>query len=159
MSIREELLLSSHAVCRKHNYSPRVYTNPITDPLEHLPFEVSVQIFAQLDAQDLKNTYNVSRAWRNLSRDQHVWRSAFQKSWACPERSNVLPLAVGGKGTGKPKQFDQDWSAMYQARKQIEQNWKDGRAMGTYLNGHTDSVYCTQFDEYVVTSLCPRPSY
>jgi F-box and WD-40 domain protein 1/11 len=127
----------------------RGHTDILLDPVMLLPYEITAQIFAELDGQDLRNASKVSLPWRGTSRDQHVWRQAFQKSWEPPKRLNDLPLAVGGKGTGMPDQFKQDWSKMYQARQQIEQNWKVGRAVGTYLNGHTDSVYCTQFDEYV----------
>jgi WD40 repeat protein len=33
-------------------------------------------------------------------------------------------------------------------RRTLEQRWKEGNAAAIYLNGHKDSVYCVQFDEY-----------
>ena len=36
---------------------------------------------------------------------------------------------------------------MWRARKALEQRWADGYAAAIYLEGHTDSVYCVQFDE------------
>ena len=36
---------------------------------------------------------------------------------------------------------------MWRARKALEQRWRDGHAAAIYLEGHTDSVYCVQFDE------------
>jgi len=89
----------------------------------------------------------VSKQWEELTMDPHVWREAFKKRWQAVERSNPLPLMVGGKGVGKPQNHGQDWPKMYRARKQIEANWKKGNAMAVYLNGHTDSVYCVQFDQ------------
>lgn len=34
-------------------------------------------------------------------------------------------------------------------RRNLDQRWKDGKAAAIYLKGHTDTVYCVQFDEYV----------
>lgn len=36
---------------------------------------------------------------------------------------------------------------MWRARKALQQRWIDGYAAAIYLEGHTDSVYCVQFDE------------
>ena len=37
---------------------------------------------------------------------------------------------------------------MWRARKALNQRWQKGRAAAIYLDGHSDSVYCVQFDEY-----------
>ena len=47
-----------------------------------------------------------------------------------------------GKVSGR-----QDWKNMWRTRKALEQRWADGHAAAIYLEGHTDSVYCVQFDE------------
>jgi F-box and WD-40 domain protein 1/11 len=44
---------------------------------------------------------------------------------------------------------NQDWKKMYLTRRALDQRWKDGKAAAIYLQGHQDSVYCSQFDEYV----------
>jgi len=36
---------------------------------------------------------------------------------------------------------------MCRARKALKQRWTNGHAAAIYLEGHTDSVYCVQFDE------------
>jgi F-box and WD-40 domain protein 1/11 len=36
---------------------------------------------------------------------------------------------------------------MFRARKALQQRWTSGQAAAIYLEGHTDSVYCVQFDE------------
>jgi F-box and WD-40 domain protein 1/11 len=60
---------------------------------------------------------------------------------------------MGGLGIGKFQKDKhapgQQWQAMYHARKTIERRWKACSPSAIYLNGHTDSVYCCQFDEYV----------
>lgn len=38
-------------------------------------------------------------------------------------------------------------------RQALDRRWKDGKAAAIYLQGHTDSVYCVQFDEYVFSLL------
>ena len=36
---------------------------------------------------------------------------------------------------------------MLQARRELQRGWENGKAAAIYLEGHTDSVYCVQFDE------------
>lgn len=36
---------------------------------------------------------------------------------------------------------------MLQARRELRKRWEDGKASAIYLEGHSDSVYCVQFDE------------
>jgi F-box and WD-40 domain protein 1/11 len=38
---------------------------------------------------------------------------------------------------------------MFMVRQALERRWKEGEAAAIYLQGHKDSVYCVQFDEYV----------
>jgi F-box and WD-40 domain protein 1/11 len=54
--------------------------------------------------------------------------------------------SIGGLGIGKVKP-EQDWKKMYAIRNRIEWNWIVGNVRPAYLTGHTDSVYCVQFDE------------
>lgn len=42
---------------------------------------------------------------------------------------------------------------MFFVRRALDQRWKDGQAAAIYLQGHEDSVYCSQFDEYVVAHI------
>ena len=51
-----------------------------------------------------------------------------------------------GHGLGKASSR-QEWKSMWRARKALQQRWIDGYAAAIYLEGHTDSVYCVQFDE------------
>lgn len=58
---------------------------------------------------------------------------------------------MGGLGIGKMAGANpapaQNWKKMLQARKVINRRWKAATPAAIYLNGHTDSVYCCQFDE------------
>jgi F-box and WD-40 domain protein 1/11 len=60
------------------------------------------------------------------------------------------PVQVGGTGTGLPNRPNQEWRSMYKARVELDRNWRAGATdagKAVYLSGHTDSVYCLQFDE------------
>ncbi|KAK3044041.1 hypothetical protein LTS18_002325, partial [Coniosporium uncinatum] len=54
---------------------------------------------------------------------------------------------MGGLGLGRAERCEQDWQAMYKARWQINRNWAKSTPKAVYFAGHTDSVYCCQFDE------------
>lgn len=89
----------------------------------------------------------MSKKWAIIAADEHVWRSSFLNRFAPKPRSCPLPLTVGGSGVGKTGKWGQDWKNMYKARADLESNWAKGNAMAIYLNGHTDSVYCVQYNE------------
>ena len=57
-------------------------------------------------------------------------------------------IAGSGLAPGLGKTVSrQEWKSMWRARKALQQRWIDGHAAAIYLEGHTDSVYCVQFDE------------
>ena len=122
------------------------------DVAHALPSELALQVFQYLDAADLRQCNRVSRIWQEFANDKSVWRHVFLRRWGyqpdpAPAPQSVL---VGGAGIGRPNQPNQEWKAMYQARIDLEANWRRGaEAAGkaVYLSGHTDSVYCVQFDE------------
>lgn len=53
---------------------------------------------------------------------------------------------IGGSGLGNAGP-NQDWKSIWRARKALNQRWQEGHAAAIYLDGHSDSVYCVQFDE------------
>jgi F-box and WD-40 domain protein 1/11 len=60
-----------------------------------------------------------------------------------------LPAAAytdAGKGLGVVKP-GQDWKMMFKARLALQKRWNKGVAARIDLTGHTDSVYCVQYDE------------
>lgn len=105
-------------------------------------------ILSYLDASSLQAAELVSKNWRLAAADLYVWRSVFLRKYGRIESTSTLPTPVGGRGLGKKgRACDQDWKKMYKARSELGQNWKNGNATAIYLNGHTDSVYCVQYDE------------
>ncbi|KAK4052913.1 hypothetical protein OIO90_004189 [Microbotryomycetes sp. JL221] len=45
-----------------------------------------------------------------------------------------------------------NWSKLFKERFLLDQRWKRGEPKSTWLKGHTDSVYCIQFDDKHVIS-------
>lgn len=120
------------------------------DFTQRLPNEIALQIFQFLDAKSLTNVELVNRRWQELSRDTSVWRSVFLRQYQRPIMTDPAPIQVGGSGCGRLNRPKQQWRKMYKARVELDHNWKAGATdagKAVYLSGHTDSVYCLQFDE------------
>ncbi|KAF2455808.1 hypothetical protein BDY21DRAFT_415945, partial [Lineolata rhizophorae] len=118
------------------------------DPARRLPTELFADILGILDASSLAKCEAVSRSWRAVAGSRQVWRVVFLRKYRLRVHLDPAPLHVGGVGAGvvtPTKNFKQ----MYRARVQIEDNWQRGEngCRAIYFNGHTDSVYCCQFDE------------
>ncbi|KAF7196531.1 Beta-TrCP [Pseudocercospora fuligena] len=115
-----------------------------------LPNELALAVLKNLDAKDLINAEQVSRRWKSLIEDPSVWRTIFYRRYQRQVMTNPAPIQVGGIGVGRPNRPDQAWRKMYKARVDLEKNWRAGSTdagKAVYLSGHTDSVYCLQFDE------------
>jgi F-box and WD-40 domain protein 1/11 len=96
----------------------------------------------------LVRVMKVSRRWRELAKSTAVWRAAFLNHYArSHNKSNGPYIQMGGKGLGDESNRPQDWTAMAKARSDIAKNWKLQSPKAIYFSGHTDSVYCCQFDE------------
>ncbi|KAB8297333.1 hypothetical protein EYC80_002680 [Monilinia laxa] len=111
-----------------------------------LPTELSIQILAHLDHRSLLNVELVCRKWASTAGSQHVWRKAFlrEKSTAYAMSGRVKP----GSGLGVPALHpNTDWKDVYRIKQNLEKRWISGQTTTTYLMGHTDSIYCVQFDE------------
>lgn len=121
-----------------------------TTELRVLPTELNLKIFEQLDAKSLVAASAVSRNWRSVATEESVWRAVFLRRWKRETYTDPAPITVGGQGIGQPGVASQQWKKMYKARTELEKQWRMGAeksGKATYLSGHTDSVYCVQFDE------------
>lgn len=116
------------------------------DPLTYLPAELNSIIFSHLDADSLKVCQKIG-PWKALASDPLVWKGEYLRNFDKQSFVNPLPIQIGGAGIGIQGQKRQDWELMHRAREQINENWDQGRGRAFYMAGHTDSVYCVQFDE------------
>lgn len=125
------------------------------DPSQRLPEEIMAQILSYLDAESLMCSELVSRRWHSSASSHLIWRDVFRREYSSVSQAASLqpsqPRKAGhGLGTKAP---GQDWKKIWKARKTLDARWMDGYAAAIYLEGHSDSVYCVQFDESVSHSF------
>ncbi|KAK3332365.1 WD40-repeat-containing domain protein [Cercophora scortea] len=116
------------------------------DFISQLPAELAIQILALLDAATLATASRVSKNWFQIVKIQHIWRESFlrEKTTTYARSGPVKP----GTGLGVPPvRPDNNWKEIYRAKTELDRRWKEGKARPVYLHGHTDSIYCLQFDE------------
>lgn len=119
------------------------------DPVAAVPTEIATLIFSHLDPRSLKACRIVSRSWASIAVDPLIWRDQYLKQYQKQVYVEPAPIEIGGAGVGRPNVAIQPWQLMHDARRKIDENWAKGENGGkaVYLSGHTDSVYCVQFDE------------
>lgn len=123
------------------------------DFVYRLPVELAIHVLAHLDAAGLATASLVSTTWRDIASLQHIWRESYlrEKTGTFATSEPITP----GTGLGVPAILPGiDWKHAYRATEELGKRWKQGKATSIYLNGHSDSIYCLQFDEYVPT--CER---
>ncbi|KAG8166036.1 hypothetical protein KVR01_004588 [Diaporthe batatas] len=116
------------------------------DFIDRLPAELAIQVLAHLDAADLARSSLVSRSWRDMVSSQHIWRESYlrEKTGTYATSNPIQP----GTGLGVPAVKPSiNWKDAYRVTEELGQRWKRGHATSIYLNGHSDSIYCLQFDE------------
>lgn len=120
------------------------------DFISSLPTELAIHVLANLDAVALAKSSRVSRRWHNTILNQHIWReSCLRETTSTYATSQPIQPNTG---MGIPKiRPSIDWKNVYQAKIELSRCWKEGKAHPVYLNGHTDSIYCLQFDECALT--------
>ncbi|KAI9371887.1 WD40-repeat-containing domain protein [Aspergillus egyptiacus] len=116
------------------------------DPMAFFPTEIMSQVLSHLDPESLMNSQLVSRAWSEQASSRHVWRHVFLRCYGQRRPARISAKKQPSAGLGKSV-FNQDWKKLYLVRRALESRWKEGKAAAIYLQGHTDSVYCAQFDE------------
>ncbi|CAG8955084.1 hypothetical protein HYFRA_00007099 [Hymenoscyphus fraxineus] len=116
------------------------------DFISALPVELAIQVLAHLDHTALVRVSRVSKSWRRVANSPHIWREAFIR-----EKSKTYAMSKPiqlGAGLGLPPfKPENDWKDIYRIKQELERNWLEGAAEPIYLNGHSDSIYCVQFDE------------
>ncbi|KAG5982010.1 hypothetical protein E4U55_002424 [Claviceps digitariae] len=121
------------------------------DFISLLPTELAIHVLANLDATALAKSSCVSRRWHNAILNQHIWRESCLRE-ITRTYATSQPIQPD-TGLGFPKiRPALDWKKVYQSTMELSHRWKEGKAHAVYLNGHTDSIYCLQFDEYKIIS-------
>ncbi|KAG0171305.1 hypothetical protein DFQ30_001204 [Apophysomyces sp. BC1015] len=105
------------------------------DFLTELPMELAMLILSFCDPKALWVLLTVSRRWHRLSRDDLLWREHYFQNW---------PPARLEKGI--------DYRSLYQRRSLLDQRWRKGRNTARCIVGHSDSIYCVQFDAHKIVT-------
>lgn len=116
------------------------------DFVHRLPVELAIQVLAHLDAASLAPASRVSKVWRSVTSLQHIWRESYlrEKTGTYASSEPIQP----GAGLGVPAiQPNMNWKDAYAATEELSKRWKQGKATSVWMNGHSDSIYCLQFDE------------
>ncbi|EPE10801.1 hypothetical protein F503_05896 [Ophiostoma piceae UAMH 11346] len=116
------------------------------DFVANLPTELAILILSELDATGLQAASRVSQAWNLVAKNQHIWRESFlrEKTGTYATSGPVQP----GVGLGvPPARPSSDWRQIYRVKHELDRRWQEGKTRPVYLNGHSDSIYCLQFDE------------
>lgn len=116
------------------------------DPVTYLPAELTTLIFSYLDADSLRSCQKIG-PWSAVASDPLIWRGEYLRNFQKESYVTPAPIQIGGIGVGLPNLPKQNWELMHNAREQINVNWAAGAGRAIYMAGHTDSVYCVQFDE------------
>lgn len=111
------------------------------------PTEVAMLVFNYLGQETLRSATQVSQKWHHLAESPAVWRTSFLSTYKRRPNNPAPYVQMGGLGLGEPNKADQPWKEMSKARQALERAWKKSSPKAIYFNGHTDSVYCCQFDE------------
>lgn len=117
------------------------------DPLVLFPAEINILVFSYLDQEALRRATQVSKRWHQLAESPNVWRTSFLQTYKRRPSNPVPYVQMGGLGLGEPNKPDQPWKEMAKTRLALERAWRKATPKAVYFNGHTDSVYCCQFDE------------
>ncbi|GAO20161.1 uncharacterized protein UV8b_03406 [Ustilaginoidea virens] len=121
------------------------------DFVANLPTELAIHVLACLDAAALAKASLVSRQWCKTISNQHIWReSCLRETTGTYATSTAVQPNTG---MGLPNVLpSNDWKKVYKAKLELDRRWKEGKAHPIYLNGHLDSIYCLQFDEFKIVS-------
>lgn len=105
-------------------------------------------IFSYLDPVSLLRCAQVCRAWRDATHDSYLWqRLCAQPRWrvSAATESKQLELLRLCDGTV-------DWRAVFCQRYRLRRNWLRGSCHVRTFHGHTQAVFCVQFDDTRIVS-------
>ena len=128
-------------------------SNDTIDPFTALPPEIMLNIFTFLDAHSVLNCELVSRSWHTLASAQHIWKRVFLSEFKAPHHSNLCGLTRSEVNTYR----EMSWKRRWRVNLALSKRWVSGTAGAFYLEGHSDNIYCVQFDdEKIVTGSKDR---
>ncbi|KAH9363976.1 hypothetical protein HPB48_006976 [Haemaphysalis longicornis] len=118
------------------------------DWLSSLPQGPLLLIFSYLDPVSLLRCASVCRAWRDLTRDPYLWqRLCALPQWRVSPATERKQLQLLRRLDGQV-----DWRAVFCQRFRLRRNWLRGSCHVRTFHGHTQAVFCVQFDDTRIVS-------
>ncbi|CAN8002152.1 unnamed protein product, partial [Ixodes hexagonus] len=150
--------LSEQAQCgQSQNHLLSVLLQPVLhehcpancqDWLSALPEGPLLLIFSYLDPVSLLRCASVCRAWRDLTRDPYLWqRLCALPQWRVGAATERKQLQLLRRLDGRV-----DWHAVFCQRFRLRRNWLRGSCHVRTFHGHTQAVFCVQFDDTRIVS-------
>lgn len=101
------------------------------DFLHDLPIELAYLILSYCDEKTIFESTLVSKRWYLLCKDNHLWFQLYQQHHGIvyPSSNNII-----------------DYKHLYERKTQLLSRWKHGHQQMQTIMGHSDSIYCVQFD-------------
>ncbi|KAF9777520.1 WD40 repeat-like protein [Thelephora terrestris] len=143
------------------------YFTTAVDIVARLPPELSIHILTFLDLDSIIACLAVSRIWRIYAQDNAVWRGLFflRTDWRLDLSRARFSAARTRRVSYVPSVSPElpplslDWWLLYKSRTQLDNRWQQGKAKMTRISGHSDSVYCLEFDSKTNNHWLTRQSY
>ncbi|KAF3928997.1 Beta-TrCP [Dactylella cylindrospora] len=124
------LITSSFGIKQNNGNHNKSSPGSRVDIMTVFPPELVAHIFSYLDCASLLACELVSHSWHSAATSPQAWKHAFEGAY--------------GKWVGFP--YGRDWKSMFEVKLNLNRRWLRGQVTPVYLTGHTDSVYCIQFD-------------
>lgn len=101
------------------------------DFLHDLPIELAYLILSYCDEKTIFESTLVSRRWYLLCKDNYLWFQLYQQHHGIvyPSSNDTI-----------------DYKHLYERKTQLLSRWKHGHQQMQTIMGHSDSIYCVQFD-------------
>ncbi|CEP10600.1 hypothetical protein [Parasitella parasitica] len=110
----------------------------IADFLDALPVELAYLILSYCDEKAVFESTLVSKRWNALCRDNHLWFQLYRQHHGLIYASPASTTATAGDII--------DYKYLYERKTQLLGRWKHGQQQMQTIMGHSDSIYCVQFD-------------
>ncbi|XP_064483406.1 F-box/WD repeat-containing protein 7-like isoform X1 [Ornithodoros turicata] len=118
------------------------------DWVSTLPPGPRLRIFSHLDPTSLGRCAAVCRAWCDLVCDPYLWqRLCARPQWRLSPAAEKKQLQMARQCDGCV-----DWKDVFRQRYRLRRNWLRGSCHVRTFHGHTQAVFCVQFDETRIVS-------
>ena len=118
-----------------------------------LPPELLSHIFSHLEPLTVLKCESVSKDWQYATGTQYHWKRLFFSQFKAPEHRAY----TSERASDEEAYPEVHWKSRWKAHMLLSKRWMIGDASAFYMEGHSDNIYCVQFDdEKIVTGSKDR---